>query len=145
MGQARRCLPLCSLTACGHQNLDHFGVTKARVFPPFNFAPGATYRGLASGDLAWGEGRKDSFSKLNSSAGHSGFHHPLSPHRIRPFCSATGAAAVVPRDKCRKPLVLPRFRRPRHPTASTAISKPTSKYPLFHSPDPSGAGFSLCS
>ncbi len=59
---------------------------------------------------------------------------PLGPRQIRPSCCATKAVSVARRDKCRSRPVLPRFRRARHRPSSTAISKPTSKYPFFQFP-----------
>src|SRR5205809_1708847 len=53
------------------------------------------------------------------------------PRRIRPFCSATRAAAVVRRDKRRRRPELPRFQRVPRRQSSTAISRPPWTYPFL--------------
>jgi hypothetical protein len=56
------------------------------------------------------------------------------PRRVRPSCRAKASGATVPREKCRKPPELPRFRRDRRPESSTDTSKPASSYPFFPFP-----------
>src|SRR5260370_2266677 len=94
------------------------------AFVPRSFLPLTTRSGpppgvLASGDLARRCRREYLRAMKKDSGCDSAQREPSSPHRIRLFCSATKAAAVVPTDRPPNPPTPPPFPTPPRPPPPT--------------------------